>query len=309
MKKQLLTATIATSLLFSQAPVHAAEAENDNNGEIKEEVFTYGHDLSPEQKKETEQLLDVGRNVKQIDVDVDDVRSFTNTTYQGIYSSASIKPKSFGSGVDVEIVNPENITDVSKAQYMNAAISAGIKNADIKIGAVVNTLGYGALTGIYQAYKEEGNDLNQEDINNASNELETLSNISKNHEDDPNYSDGAMNNAVADMKGQAAKEEKKQEDVSDDTIRSIVDDVLKDKQLDNVINGDEKTQITNIIINTAQSDAVKNDPDSFIDQTNHLKSKVSDAIEKGKHIDKEEASKEAEGFLSKTWNWIKGLFS
>ncbi|MDU6255038.1 MAG: DUF1002 domain-containing protein, partial [Staphylococcus warneri] len=277
----------------------------DQENNIKEEIFIKGANLNDDQTKETEKKLDVNNNTKTIEINAQEVSDFTNHNYATIYSSASIKPKKFKSGVDVDIVTKDKITDVSKAQYMNAAVSAGIQNADIKIASVNTVTGKGALTGIYKAYKDEGNKLSDKDIDNASQEINDLSSISQNHKNNDNYSDGAMNNAVANMKGKVAKEKQNNNDISDDKTKQIVDDTLEKKKLDNVLTDDEKAKIQNILNNTKNSEIVNNNPKTFIKQTKHITNNVSDTIsDKANQLN----NNDTRNWFQRTWDKIKSFF-
>ncbi|MFG0934777.1 DUF1002 domain-containing protein, partial [Staphylococcus sp. 231237_7MaSpsaltlick] len=242
-----------------------------------------------------------------------DVEKFTGVTYDHIYSSSVIEPKSFGKGVDVEIVTPDHITKVTEEQYTNSAISAGIQNAKIRVASTVEpTTGDGALTGIVKAYAEEGNDLNEEDVRNANQEMSDLANISDENKGNDNYSDGAMNNAVAEMKDQVADEKQKNGDVSEDKVRSIVDEVLKEKGLDEVINENQKNTIYNIIVNVANSNILQNDPKAFKkqigDYKNQLEKKHGDLIDKAKDKAKDLNTEENRNILQKIWDAIVGFF-
>lgn len=301
MKKELLISAVTASVLLS--PV--AHAENQNEGEIKDEIFIKGSSLNEDETQQTKDELDVNDNTKIISINPQEVSEFTNHNYQTIYSSASIKPKKWRSGVDVDIITKDKITDVSEAQYMNAAVSAGIQNANIKIASVNTVTGEGALTGIYKAYQNQDNDLNQQDVQNASEEINDLSSISKNHKNDNNYSDGAMNNAVANMKSDVAKEKEDNKDVTPEKTNTIVDNNLKDKSLDQTLTDDEKQKIKNIIINTSNSNVVNNDPKTFIKQTNHITDKVSDSIKNQTDKLKDSDSK---NWFQKLWDNIKSIF-
>ena len=79
----------------------------------------------------------------------------------------------------MKIDTPDNITKVTSEQYQNAAITAGIKNAEIHIASVDQVTGEGALAGIYKAYEEKGNNLNAEDIQNSNQEMNDLGRISE----------------------------------------------------------------------------------------------------------------------------------
>jgi len=131
-----------------------------------EPVFIKGADLEGQDLQQTENDLGVDDNYKTYNVNVNDVSNYipnsSNLSY--IYSSATIEHKKWGKGVDVKIDTPDNITKVTSEQYQNAAITGGIKNAEIHIASVEPVTGEGALAGIYKAYEEKGNDLNTEDI-------------------------------------------------------------------------------------------------------------------------------------------------
>ncbi|HDE3760594.1 DUF1002 domain-containing protein [Staphylococcus aureus] len=311
MKKIISTMTataILTTLLASQV-----SAENtEEQPELKEDVITYGGNLTSEQKEDVREKLGAKESYKSYDVSVGDVEKFTGVTYDHIYSSSVIEPKSFGKGVDVEIVTPDNITKVTEEQYTNAAISAGIQNAKIRVASTVEpTTGDGALTGIVKAYAEAGNDLNAEDVKNANQEMSDLANISEENKGNDDYSDAAMNNAVADMKEQVADEKEQNGDVSEDKIRSIVDETLKEKGLANAINDNQRNTIYNIIINVANSNTLQNDPKAFKkqigDYKNQLEKNHGDLIDKVKDKAKDLNTEENRNFLQKIWDAIVGF--
>lgn len=314
MKK--IVSSITATLLLSSVLTTQALAEQQNDGkdpELKDDVITYGANLTSQQKDDVREKLGASEKYKSYDVSVGDVEKFTGVTYDHIYSSSVIEPKSFGKGVDVEIVTPDNITKVTEEQYTNSAISAGIQNAKIRVASTVEaTTGDGALTGIVKAYAEEGNDLNEEDVRNANQEMSDLANISDENKDNDNYSDGAMNNAVAEMKDQVADEKQKNGDVSEDKVRSIVDEVLKEKGLDEVINENQKNTIYNIIVNVANSNTLQNNPKAFKkqigDYKNQLEKKHGDLIDKAKDKAKDLNTEENRNILQKIWDAIVGFF-
>ncbi|MBA5729587.1 DUF1002 domain-containing protein [Aerococcaceae bacterium INB8] len=86
-----------------------------------------------------------------------------------VYSSVMVDMPESGSGVNVEILTPENITVVSESAYQNAAITAGATNADIKIASVIAVTGEGALGGVYEIFDQAGYRLDAEDIQTAEN--------------------------------------------------------------------------------------------------------------------------------------------
>ncbi|HFO1886516.1 TPA: DUF1002 domain-containing protein [Staphylococcus aureus] len=317
--KKILGMISATVLVTTLTGTTASAEQNqdtnsDNKPELKEDVLTYGGDLNSNQKDEVKQKLGADDSDKTIDVTLADVKDFTGVQYDHIYSSSLIEPKSFGKGVDVEIVTPDYITKITKEQYTNAAISAGIQNAKIRVASTVEpTTGDGALTGIVKAYAKEGADLSESDAKNANQEMSDLSTISEENKSEEGYSDAVMNNAVAEMKAQVAQEKKDNGNVSEDKVRSIVDDVLKEKGLDSVISDNQRNTIYNIIINVSQSNVLNNDPKAFIKQLDKYKGQLEknhgDLINKAKEKAGSLNTEENRNLLQKIGDFIMKILN
>lgn len=309
-----ISATLLTTALISStaSAEQNQDTDNEKQPELKEDVITYGGNLNSNQKDEVKEKLGADDNDKSVDVTLADVKDFTGVQYDHIYSSSLIEPKSFGKGVDVEIVTPDNITKITKEQYTNAAISAGIQNAKIRVASTVEpTTGDGALTGIVKAYAKEGTDLSESDAKNANQEMSDLANISDENKDKEGYSDAAMNNAVADMKSQVAQEKEDNGNVSEDKVRSIVDDVLKEKGLDDVVSDNQRNTIYNIVINVSKSNAMNNDPKSFMKQLDKYKGQLEknhgDLIDKAKDKAKSLNTEENRNLLQKIGDFIMNI--
>lgn len=318
MKKILgtISATLLTTTLLgtTASAEQNQETTNDKQPELKEDVITYGGDLNNNQKEEVKEKLGADDSDKTVNVTLADVKEFTGVQYDHIYSSSLIEPKTFGKGVDVEIVTPDYITKITKEQYTNAAISAGIQNAKIRVASTVEpTTGDGALTGIVKAYAKEGTDLSESDAKNANQEMSDLATISDENKGKEGYSDAAMNNAVADMKSQVAQEKENNGDVSEDKVRSIVDEVLKEKGLDNVINDNQRNTIYNIVINVSKSNVLNNDPKAFIKQLDKYKGQLEknhgDLINKAKDKAKSLNTEENRNILQKIGDFIKNIIN
>ncbi|MGS5982244.1 DUF1002 domain-containing protein [Staphylococcus aureus] len=318
MKKLLgtISATLLTTALIGSTASAEQNQDSDNGKqpELKEDVITYGGNLNSSQKDEVKEKLGADDNDKSVDVTLEDVKDFTGVQYDHIYSSSLIEPKSFGKGVDVEIVTPDNITKITKEQYTNAAISAGIQNAKIRVASTVEpTTGDGALTGIVKAYAKEGTDLSESDAKNANQEMSDLANISDENKDKEGYSDAAMNNAVADMKSQVAQEKEDNGNVSEDKVRSIVDDVLKEKGLDGVVSDNQRNTIYNIVINVSKSNVMNNDPKSFMKQLDKYKGQLEknhgDLIDKAKDKAKDLNNEENRNLLQKIVDFFRDIIN
>ena len=83
-------------------------------------------------------------------------------------SSVMITYAEKGSGLKVD--TSEKITYITENIYMNALMTAGVEDADIKITAPKNASGTAALTGIMKAYEISTGEVIDEDIKKVANE-------------------------------------------------------------------------------------------------------------------------------------------
>ena len=228
--------------------------------------------------------------------------SFTSAS--GVWSSAAIEKTSSGSGINVKILDyngSNNITTITADQYKNAAVTAGITDANIYVTSAVPIDGSGALAGIYKAYAKAGNKLNQSQINAAQNEMDTLSGITKENKGKDGYSDAQLNNAVAGAKKEMAE---KGSDLSKQDIINIVNNEIKDNNLGNVITNEQKNQIVNILIQIRDSGALKSG--SFKQQA----AKAMDSIQKNAQgIFSKLNTQENRNALQKLWDAIVEFFT
>ncbi|ALX49783.1 DUF1002 domain-containing protein [Lentibacillus amyloliquefaciens] len=155
------------AILFSfTAPVHAITEEKP--------IVVYGDALSDAEKQEVKNLLDVGDNesTEEYTVTGEDIANYIGgDPNSNMYSSAKIMGESDGSGLSINIVTPDNITDVTTEMYANALLTAGVENATVDVASPVQVTGTSALTGIYKAYDAEGEQLDKERMELANDEL------------------------------------------------------------------------------------------------------------------------------------------
>lgn len=83
-------------------------------------------------------------------------------------SSVMITYTEKGSGLNVD--TSDKITYITDSNYINALITAGVEDADIKITAPKNASGTAALTGIMKAYEVSTGEAIDEDIKKVANE-------------------------------------------------------------------------------------------------------------------------------------------
>ncbi|WP_154881548.1 DUF1002 domain-containing protein [Lactobacillus intestinalis] len=261
MKKPIFFTVLATFVAgifaISQNTVYADETP----------VVTLGSSLTESQKSGTLKTLTAplnGANYQTITVTGSDVVKYLNpsgdnfTTNSGVWSSAMIQKTSAGSGINVKILDYDgknNITTITANQYKNAALTAGISDANIYVTSAIPIDGSGALAGVYAAFAKNGDALNQKQVNAAQDEMNTLSGITRENKSKDGYSDAQLNNAVAGAKSDMAKIGN---NISDSQIRDIVNNQIKINHLGNTINNNQKNQIVNILIEVRDSGALKN---------------------------------------------------
>ncbi|MCG1690126.1 DUF1002 domain-containing protein [Staphylococcus epidermidis] len=306
-KKTITSLAVATLLLSASGVVKAAENKEDWD----EPVFIKGADLEGQDLQQTENDLGVDDNYETYNVNVNDVSNYipnsSNLSY--IYSSATIEHKKWGKGVDVKIDTPDKITKVTSEQYQNAAITGGIKNAEIHIASVEPVTGEGALAGIYKAYEEKGNDLNTEDIQNSNQEMNDLGTISEENKGKDGYSDETLNASIADIKEQLADIKQNQDkQITQQQVEDTVNKVLDERRLSVILSDNQIQMINNNMINVANSNALTSDPKAFKqnakDVLKNIEKNSDDLLNKAKDKAKDLNTEETRNLLQRIWDGI-----
>lgn len=226
------------------------------------------------------------------------------TTNSGVWSSAMIEKTASGNGINVHILDYQgrnNITTITSDQYKNAALTAGISDANIYVTSAVPIDGSGALAGVYAAYSKTGENLNQSQVNAAQDEINTLSKITKENKDKDGYSDVQLNNAVAGAKQEMGKIGN---NISNSQIHDIVNNQININHLGDVINNNQKQQIINILIEVRDSGALKNH--KFRDQADALSKNIK---KNAKDIFDKINTPENRNWFEQIWHNITSFFS
>ena len=300
MKKILIAfLAILTSGFLSLATFannKTAKADDNNTP-----VVTLGTSLTSSQKQGTINTLTQslnGANYTTITITGSDLVKYLNpsgydfTNNSGVWSSAMVQKTNSGSGINVHILpynGHNNITTITANQYKNAALTAGISDADI----------YGT-----SATPIDGNSLNQSQINAAQTEMNTLSKITNQNKSKEGYSDAQLNNAIAGAKKEMAKQG---QNISNSQIRDIVNNQININHLGDTINNDQKEQIINVLIKVKNSGALKDK--NFQQQAGQL----TDQIQSGaKNIFSKFNTPETRNWFQKLIdsivNWFRNIF-
>lgn len=307
------TIKILTAILFSAVATIVVGQNNRVLADDETPVVTLGTSLTDSQKDGTLKILTAplnGGNYQTITVTGSDLVRYLNpsgdnfTTSSGVWSSAMIQKTSSGSGINVKILDyngKNNITTITANQYKNAALTAGITDANIYVTSAIPIDGSGALAGVYAAYTKNGNALNQKQVNAAQDEMNTLSGITQDNKDKKGYSDAQLNNAVAGAKSEMAKQG---QNISDSQIRDIVNNQININHLGNTINNNQKNQIVNLLIEIRDSGALKSS--SFKGQASKLSSQIENSA---KNIFNKFNTPENRSWLQQLWDSIVNFFS
>ena len=231
-------------------------------------VATLGTSLLSTQKSETLSTLQNAANITDSDeltvtgstlVKYLDQNQQTFNANSNVYSSALIQKNSSNTGINVKIVDfngKNNITTITANQYKNAALTAGVTNATIYVTSAVPIDGSGALAGVYAAFAENGETLNQSQVTAAQDEMSTLSDITQANKGTSGYTDSQLNNAVTGAKKDMAN---KGDNLTVNQITNIVNNQLEQNNLTTIINDNQKTQIINLLVKIQDSGALKSD--------------------------------------------------
>lgn len=149
MKSKIVSIILISILIFSS--IASADAETHQI------VVSLGKNLTQEQRKQMLDQFGVDESAKIIEVTNEEER-----TYLGEYidekiigtraiSCVCVEKLPEGEGIFVE---SNNITWVTNDMYRNALVTAGIKDAKIKVSSPFQVSGTAALTGIIKAFED-----------------------------------------------------------------------------------------------------------------------------------------------------------
>lgn len=307
MKKIIYPFIVATMLLgLVSQQVYAIDTTAINEKWGKPTVV-YGGGLNNQQIKETSKLLGIKdeNTVTTTKATGEDLVKYlgageANTSV--MISSVMVQKRNKGEGVKVHIATPKNITLVTSEQYANAAITAGVADAEIEVAAVSKVTGESALTGVYKAFEANGVVLDEKRTAVAQKELELTNQIAQEQAKEKGFDAAKLDQAMIDIKKALAEIKEKQGQVATkEDVERIVNEALKKYGLDTVIS---PTQVNNIIqfaLSYQQTSAI--DSKQVLEQLNSLSNTVKGKI--GQLVD--QANRE--GWLDKIVTFFKEIFN
>ena len=302
--RPIIVATMLLGLVSQQVYAIDTTAINEKWGKP---TVVYGGGLNDQQIKETSKLLGIKdeNTVTTTKATGEDLVKYlgageANTSV--MISSVMVQKRNKGEGVKVHIATPKNITLVTSEQYANAAITAGVADAEIEVAAVSKVTGESALTGVYKAFEANGVVLDGKRTVVAQQELELTNQIAQEQSKEKGFDAAKLDQAMIDIKKSLAEIKEKQGQVATkEDVERIVNEALKKYGLDKVIS---PTQVNNIIqfaLSYQQTSAI--DSKQVLEQLNSLSNTVKGKI--GQLVD--QANRE--GWLDKIVTFFKEIFN
>ena len=302
--RPIIVAAMLLGLVSQQVYAIDTTAINEKWGKP---TVVYGGGLNDQQIKETSKLLGIKdeNTVTTTKATGEDLVKYlgageANTSV--MISSVMVQKRNKGEGVKVHIATPKNITLVTSEQYANAAITAGVADAEIEVAAVSKVTGESALTGVYKAFEANGVVLDGKRTAVAQQELELTNQIAQEQSKEKGFDAAKLDQAMIDIKKSLAEIKEKQGQVATkEDVERIVNEALKKYGLDAVIS---PTQVNNIIqfaLSYQQTSAI--DSKQVLEQLNSLSNTVKGKI--GQLVD--QANRE--GWFDKIVAFFKEIFN
>lgn len=267
-------------------------------------TFVYGGGLNDSQIKETADLFDIKEmdnvaSTPALGEDLVKYLGYGSGDTASMISSVLVQ-KSGKSGVMVDILTPENITTITEQQYINAAITAGVEDVNIEVASIRPVTGESALTGVYKALDVNGEELDQERMEVAQEELETTSEIAAEADLDEEES-GRLDGAIVQVKQQLADIKDRTDQLATrEEIEQIINDALDRYDLQNVISIENINILVNYFEKYQQTGAI--DSEQVREQLNEFANNLGDRLG--------DAWQQAEdsGLIDRIANFFKDIF-
>lgn len=320
MKKKIFGLILGLSIILTNISYAAGFDKN------KDDII-YGVALDSQQRKIVDNAVGISAeeyNVETVNgADLKKYLGYATEDYNMI-SSIVVKRLEKGSGIRVMIKTPGNINQITEAQYTNAAITAGLTDAEIFVASPKPVTGESALVGVYKSEELHGKDLDPERTKTAQDELKTVIEVSKENEDNPEFDSKKLDKAVIEVKENLADyKEKNGQTASNDQITNYIIDALKNVDMDDVLSNNNINVLVNYFKSYQNTSAIdsKEVRDNLIKLGKDLGNKAGkfyednkDSIDKFAKDNKENFDKIAQdakdsGLLDKFINFLKDVFN
>ena len=311
-----LVVGLASTFLLSES-AEAATGGIDTtvvNEKWGKPTFVYGGGLSREEIEKTESLLNIKKpeNVASVAINGQNVIDYLGSgsgNTSSLISSVLVEKENKGHGVEVTIETPENITQITQEQYANAAITAGVSDATILVASIRPATGESALTGVYKAFDVNGDDLDQDRMEVAQEELETTNGIAQENAEKNDFDSSKLDQAIIDIKqGLSDLKDQQGKLATKEEIQQIINDAIEKNNLDNVVTQNQIDKLIALFENYQKTSAI--DSQEVKEQLKDLSNTVKDKF--GKLVGQAEESgllDKIGSFFKQIWNALTSLFN
>ena len=302
--KKLFVSAIACTTTLSCCVTSAFAMDTNNNW--SQPVIAYGGGLNSSQMEQIKEKFSIsdGDEIDEITVDSSDVYTYLGKEYTtaSLISCVKVSKGSSGSGVQVNILTEDNITQITSTQYANAAITAGVSDVEIDVAALSTATGESALSGVYKALEENGETVDTDRTQVAQEELETTNEIAQNNSDNSDFNSSNLDQAIVEIKQQLAEIKENQGSAATvDQIKEVVSDALSKFNLSDIISQDDIDKLVAFFQKYQNTSAI--DSEEVKEQLNKLAGSLSDSL--SSIINKAQS----EGWLDKIVQFFKDLIS
>ncbi|WP_058308870.1 DUF1002 domain-containing protein [Gracilibacillus massiliensis] len=302
MKK--ITWMLVVVLLLGLAMAPAAFASNGEEEDVIDERYgkpkvVLGEALSDSDKDKVRELLSATNpdQVEEYTVTAEDLVNYIGgDPSSNMYSSAKITRKDEGHGVVVQVVNPENITQVTNEMYANALLTAGVENALIEVASPLKVTGHSALTGIYKAFNVDGESLDQDRMEVANEELDVATDLAEDA--------GIDQEKVSELLSEIKREISEQNPATKEDVERIVSEQLE--QLNIELSPEDREMLTNLFEKMRNLDI---DFGQVADQLEGIVSDIQGKLDEVTGEDVEGFWQGVKDFFQNLMNSVKGLFN
>ncbi|EGQ25121.1 hypothetical protein HMPREF9372_2218 [Sporosarcina newyorkensis 2681] len=221
--KKGLSLVLSILLMVGVIMPSAVFADDVINEKLGVPIVVYGANLSESEKAGVKNDLNVAgeAEVEELTVDGNDLIKYIpgGDRKARMYSSAKITRQEEGEGLVINIVTPDNITQVTADMYATAMLTAGIEDAVVEVASPKKVSGHSALVGIYKAYEVTGEVLDTERTDTANDELNLATKLSEKA--------GVDKDEVAQLLTDIKKQIAEQKPATKEDVEKIVNEQLK----------------------------------------------------------------------------------
>lgn len=273
--KTKLASILALSIVLISGNAYASNREKD--------TYIYGAGLNDNQIQEVAHTLKIDTDTTLNDnVGGDDTEKYLGyrANDYDMISSVVVKKMPKGSGISIEILTPDKITEITESQYVNAAITAGVDDIDIKVASPKPVTGESALTGVYKAIELNGEKVDTQRSEVAQDELSTVNEINQENKQKDGFDAKKLDDVIIDVKQELQKyKEENGEKADSENLREIVINTVNNYNLGDILSNNNIESLIDYFNKYQNTDAV--DSDKVMENLNNLKDTLT---QKGQEI-------------------------